>query len=246
MAEFSAKWLKTSPQSSKVADKRPKNLSYHVIEEISSGVQFFQCFLINKANNMLKGQCHEIFDPRFFSSHNPDSRAKAVLHMAPYSPRKSLQSSDPAFSIETAGSDSVVSMRSQDRFLRFQWECRIGSRGFNETAGIGSSGLIEIKGSDLKIFVKKFYSLNEIHCLLEGAGSDPRSQWDLGIESRGVYETAGFNPPVSMRWQDRIPQFQRDRRIGSFVLNETAEIFLTLRESSPKQILALIPFKGKP
>jgi hypothetical protein len=39
----------------------------------------------------LKGQCHEIFDPRFFSSINssqgPDSRAKSVSHMALNSPR---------------------------------------------------------------------------------------------------------------------------------------------------------------
>jgi hypothetical protein len=42
--------------------------------------------------NLLKEQLHEIFDPRFFSSINPtwgpDSRPKAVLHMASYSPRK--------------------------------------------------------------------------------------------------------------------------------------------------------------
>jgi hypothetical protein len=42
----------------------------------------------------LKGQLHEIFDQRFFSSNNPpqgpDSRPKAVSHMASYSPRKSI------------------------------------------------------------------------------------------------------------------------------------------------------------
>jgi hypothetical protein len=39
----------------------------------------------------LKGKCHEIFDPRFFSSNNtpwaPDSRAKAFLNSASNSPR---------------------------------------------------------------------------------------------------------------------------------------------------------------
>jgi hypothetical protein len=39
----------------------------------------------------LKGQCHEIFDPRFFSSKNtpwaPDSQAKAFLNSASNSPR---------------------------------------------------------------------------------------------------------------------------------------------------------------
>jgi hypothetical protein len=43
---------------------------------------------------LLKGQLREIFDPRFFSSSNPpygpDSRPKVVLHMASYSPRKSI------------------------------------------------------------------------------------------------------------------------------------------------------------
>jgi hypothetical protein len=40
---------------------------------------------------MLKGQCHEIFDTRFFSSNNtswaPDSRAKAFLNSASNLPR---------------------------------------------------------------------------------------------------------------------------------------------------------------
>jgi hypothetical protein len=40
---------------------------------------------------ILKGQCHKIFDPRFFSSNNtswaPDSRAKAFLNSASNSPR---------------------------------------------------------------------------------------------------------------------------------------------------------------
>jgi hypothetical protein len=39
----------------------------------------------------LQGQCHEIFDPRCFSSNNtpwaPDSRAKAFLNSASNSPR---------------------------------------------------------------------------------------------------------------------------------------------------------------
>jgi hypothetical protein len=40
---------------------------------------------------ILKGQCHEIFDPRFFSSNNtpwaPDSEAKAFLNSVTNSPR---------------------------------------------------------------------------------------------------------------------------------------------------------------
>jgi hypothetical protein len=40
----------------------------------------------------LKWQCHEIFDPCFFSSNNspqgPDSQTESLLHMASYSPRK--------------------------------------------------------------------------------------------------------------------------------------------------------------
>jgi hypothetical protein len=43
------------------------------------------------SESVLKGQCHEIFDPRFFSSNNtpwaPDSRAKAYLNSASNSPR---------------------------------------------------------------------------------------------------------------------------------------------------------------
>jgi hypothetical protein len=58
----------------------------------------------------LKGQCHEIFDPRFFSSNNltmdPDSRADAVLHKASYSPRYDLIRG----LINTVGSDSTVSV----------------------------------------------------------------------------------------------------------------------------------------
>jgi hypothetical protein len=47
----------------------------------------------------LKGQCHEIFCTRFFSSNNspkakdPDSRVEAVSHMASYAPRKSIRKS---------------------------------------------------------------------------------------------------------------------------------------------------------
>jgi hypothetical protein len=57
----------------------------------------------------LKGQCLEIFDPRFFSSNNSplghDSRPKAVLHMALYALRKSM--------LKLPKSDSAVSMRPQ-------------------------------------------------------------------------------------------------------------------------------------
>jgi hypothetical protein len=57
----------------------------------------------------LEGQCHEIFDPRFFSSNNPpqgpDLRPKAILHMASYSPRKSDD-----IRIDTAETISVVLM----------------------------------------------------------------------------------------------------------------------------------------
>jgi hypothetical protein len=45
----------------------------------------------HKENAQLKGPCHEIFDPRFFSSNNtpwaPDSRTKAFLNSASNSPR---------------------------------------------------------------------------------------------------------------------------------------------------------------
>jgi hypothetical protein len=48
-----------------------------------TGIPFAVVALTTRTVNTLKGQCHEIFDPRFFSSNNPlygpDSRAKAVL-----------------------------------------------------------------------------------------------------------------------------------------------------------------------
>jgi hypothetical protein len=102
----------------------------------------------------------------------------------------------------------------------------------------------------------------------------PRSQWDCGIGSRGLNETADSDPAVSMRPRDptwkflsRFPQSQWDRRIGFRGLNETGGSvpavsmrpldrfpwsqwdhgnFMTPRESLQKRILVLIPFKGKP
>jgi hypothetical protein len=54
---------------------------------------FFVDFIVPFCAVHVKEQWHELFDPRFFTSINPtymgpDSRPKAVLHMASYSPRK--------------------------------------------------------------------------------------------------------------------------------------------------------------
>jgi hypothetical protein len=60
---------------------------------IRVNVKLVYYMIIKKLINHLKGQCHEIFDPRFYSSNNPpyglDLWAKAVLNMASNSPRKS-------------------------------------------------------------------------------------------------------------------------------------------------------------
>jgi hypothetical protein len=55
-------------------------------------------------------------------------------------------------------------------------------------ATFGSSGLNETAGSDSKNYVKKIIFLNEIHCLLEAAGSDPA----VSLRPRELYETAGI------------------------------------------------------
>jgi hypothetical protein len=97
----------------------------------------------------------------------------------------------------------------------------VRSRGLNETAG--SVSAISLKLRD------RF----------------PRSQWDRGIGSRGLNdtaelvpglnETAGSVSAVSMRPQIWFPRSQWYR--GNF---------MTPRESLQKRILVLIPFKGKP
>jgi hypothetical protein len=54
----------------------------------------FKNKVVYSSKDDIKGQLHEIFDPRFFSSINPtcgpDSRPKVISRMASYLPRKSI------------------------------------------------------------------------------------------------------------------------------------------------------------
>jgi hypothetical protein len=80
---------------------------------------------IIKKQDTLKRQCHKIFDPWSLSSINtpwgPDSRAKAISHMASNSPRNSrylfVMVGFRGFN-ETVEADVSVSMRPRKRIWR--------------------------------------------------------------------------------------------------------------------------------
>jgi hypothetical protein len=77
---------------------------------------------------MVKGQCREISDTRFYKKkikQSPKGHDSGLKHMGWYSPRYSIQLF-AKFGFrslsETAGSVSAVSMRLRDGFLLFQWD----------------------------------------------------------------------------------------------------------------------------
>jgi hypothetical protein len=170
---------------------------------------------------MLKGQCHEIFNPRFIHQTTPP---RALIHgLKPIciwlryrreNRDNRLQSSDPA-----------VLMRPRNQIPRFQWDHGNQSRGLNETA--------ETDDKNFQFYLRIFGCLlpepQNFSCRI------PQSQWDRGIGFRGLNETPESVPAVSMRPRNRILRSQRDCRN-----------FMTPWESLQKRILVLIPFKGKP
>jgi hypothetical protein len=113
---------------------------FHLAAKYTNYILYIQFIL------PLKGQCHEIFDPEFFSSNNP--RAKAVSHTYGFvfarifkimvcKVRIRWSKSDrrinfrsfnettgwvSAVSMRTWGSVLVVSMRPQDQFPKSHWD----------------------------------------------------------------------------------------------------------------------------
>jgi hypothetical protein len=122
----------------------------------------------------------------FFSSINPtqgpDSRAKAVLHMASKSPR------------------NLRSMRPRKTLPRFQWDHGSGFGSFNETVEAASAVLMRslnpLKNFNKIIFTQKCSFQNKTSskkvCLL-------RSLWDRGSGFGSLNETAEAGSAVSMR-----------------------------------------------
>jgi hypothetical protein len=121
------------------------------------------------------------------------------------------------------------------RIPRSQWDHEIGHKHFVKDSAVSMRLRKPIPRShwDRGIYEKKFQfylrifgcSLPEPHIL---SCQTQRSQWDRGIGSRSLNETAESDPAVSMRPRDptwkflsRFPWSQWDRGIGFRGLNET-------------------------
>jgi hypothetical protein len=83
-------FIAISPEQEKSIKKRRRKVLFTKKLSTGTGKVLFASSaadIESYQNQILKGQCNEIFDPRFFSSINPpppgpDSQAKAVSHMA--------------------------------------------------------------------------------------------------------------------------------------------------------------------
>jgi hypothetical protein len=123
------------------------------------------------------------------------------------------------------------------RFPRSHWDRRIRFCSLIETAGSDPAGSLKLWDPIPRSYWNhriKSYGLMTMLNLL------PRSHWDIGIfytnvhngnRSRGLLETAGINPAVSLKPQELILWSHWNRRKQSRVPIETAESELCKRLS---------------
>jgi hypothetical protein len=174
----------------------------------------------------LKGQCHEIFDPRLFYQSAPP---RALIHrLKPFCIWLRWEIRDNRLKSASAVSmrlpkplqqfqwgpeaDLVVSMRPWKRIQRLQWDSRSSFGGFNETTEsikkIFNNIIFTQKGSFQHKTTSKKVWLKGIR----------RSQWDRGSRS-------------GWKW---IQRCQWDRGSGFSSLNVTAESFCDTAETLVK------------
>jgi hypothetical protein len=153
-----SRWKKTLPM-------------HYTLYNIGKLLPFFQSTIISDTliyiiNIILhKGIVSRALRPSvFFSSNNPPYMS-LIRRLKPF--RVWLRIRRDIRDNCLQSSDFVVSLIPRDRFQRFQWDRRIGSRGFNETAGLVS--VVSMRPQDWF----------------------PWFQWDRGIGSGGFNETAG-------------------------------------------------------
>jgi hypothetical protein len=184
--------------------------------------------------NSVKGQCHEIFDPWFFSlnypPYGPDSRAKAVSNMPsnlPKNSRKLFEMVGFCGLNVTAETASAVTMTSWKQIPWFQWDCRSGFRGFNVTAEAASA---------VSMRPLNPYKDNIIFFCQIGSFQHKTMSEKFGF--RGFNDTVEVDSVVSMRPRKWFQRFQWDRRSGFGGFNETAEV------DSAVSMRPRNPFKG--